>query len=63
MTELKPCPFCGNKTRVRLTQLAGGWLRATEWGCECLDCNATLGRHPDEQQAIAAWNRREARHD
>lgn len=56
MTELKPCPFCGNK--VRITQNDRGLLFV-----RCAECNMTLmfgdvDVQKNEQAVARMWNRR-----
>lgn len=67
--ELKPCPFCGRKAKVKATKK--DYVGFTIW-CEC-ECGAqTKGFCPDmrkqddtienieecKKRAIEAWNRR-----
>jgi Lar family restriction alleviation protein len=61
MEELKPCPFCGGKARIRK-------LQKLVYAVRCTDCGATstsFGVKPwhdtvfiAQGQAIEAWNRR-----
>lgn len=55
MTELKPCPFCGN-----CDVIATPW-RAFEnvfYKCICPKCGASVGSYDTENKAVEAWNRR-----
>lgn len=64
MTELKPCPFCGNKNVGMLTTLldctifcrfCGASVHKTNY----IVCNTLSETLIDaEPEAIAAWNRR-----
>ena len=52
MDELKPCPHCGGKAE---------WDSAdTDGSCriECTNCGATTSWLREDEDAIAAWNRR-----
>lgn len=57
MTELKPCPFCGGKVIVEPDE---GWY--WEWHIfhDVEGCPLGRSRHFEtEEEAIAAWNRRD----
>lgn len=70
--ELKPCPFCGGKAKVKATKKEH--IGFTIWcACESCECGArTVGFCPDtnreddtleniercKKRAIKAWNRR-----
>ena len=54
MSELKPCPFCGNTPMLRND--AGEW-RVECSGPEC-DCLPSTWWYESEEEAIEAWNRR-----
>lgn len=70
--ELKPCPFCGGKAKVKATKKEH--IGFTIWcACESCECGArTVGFCPDtnredntleniercKKKAIKAWNRR-----
>ena len=73
MTELKPCPFCGRKVRMRKYPLwhdSHGYYGCYEYVIECenpqcgchikLSQNDTIYRNKEEakRNAIKAWNRR-----
>ncbi len=53
MSELKPCPFCGKSSAIRVEQ-------ETEevFFVACYDCCASGPYMPSKQQAIDAWNKR-----
>ncbi len=51
MTELKPCPFCGNDA-VLYEEYEGGWV------IECKVCFVKIWRKNSKKAAIKAWNRR-----
>lgn len=51
MSELKPCPFCGNN--IIKTYNVGG-----NWGCACSACDGKTSFSDSEEQAITAWNTR-----
>ena len=48
MTDLKPCPFCGEEQPPHDDT---SWVR-------CLGCGAETGWRPTGAEAIAAWNTR-----
>lgn len=50
--KLKPCPLCGSD-EVKLVQ------PPHQNYIECLECEATGPNLPTDEDAIAAWNRRE----
>lgn len=56
MTELKPCPFCGTKVKMRF-KIPGAWIY-------CKTCGAYMERSDDYAEGDSkpvlaeAWNRR-----
>ena len=53
MTELKPCPFCGDKEIVvSPTGFHGAYI------AYCIQCHSNTGDYDTKEEAIAAWNRR-----
>lgn len=53
---LKPCPFCGSsKTKPSLYE--------SIWFVVCENCHADGPAKDTKNEAIAAWNKRHARHD
>lgn len=48
--ELKPCPFCGGKGKIRI---AFGMCT-----CTCSSCGVTTEARGKEKQAVDAWNNR-----
>lgn len=50
--ELKPCPFCAENS-VYIQRCGSTYF------VQCLFCGATTRLFTDEQEAVAAWNRRE----
>lgn len=49
-TKVKPCPFCGGKSRVH--QYLGKWY------ARCNKCKSYSAPYDTEEQAREAWNRR-----
>lgn len=65
MAELKPCPFCGNKSvSVAVDNVAYslGLEEDTNFQIICsvtaFGCGASSGWHETKAEAIEAWNRR-----
>lgn len=57
MTELKPCPFCGNNAKARV--FTSGCLKKIKvWYIECCVCRIRTSVEHDLDRAIEAWNRR-----
>ena len=59
MTELKPCPFCGEKEDIDYG-ICTGTLKGFDY-VQCRNCSAEINAiHKDGQyiSAIQAWNRR-----
>lgn len=61
MTELKPCPFCGNKALI--AELKGGKFPRYSVLCPNSRCFASEAsifgkRYVNKSDAIEAWNRR-----
>jgi len=54
VSDLLPCPFCGEVASLRLFDR----LSAPEAWVVCGRCNASSGWYSTEERAIAAWNRR-----
>lgn len=52
--ELKPCPFCGGKARLR----SGTIVTLPMHQVYCLSCGAGCGHRYTEAEAIEAWNTR-----
>lgn len=64
-TELKPCPFCGNKCVSVVVDNAAyslGVIEDTNFQIICsvtsFGCGASSGWYETEGSAIEAWNRR-----
>jgi Lar family restriction alleviation protein len=61
MKELKPCPFCGEKTNIMIT--GGGTHKYYFAECESLDteCAGSFDvecAYRSEEELIEAWNKR-----
>lgn len=62
--ELKPCPFCGKKTQIRIVTIDGHYAYACMTGCK--ECDVTMRKvfnysiGADEAIEIVKdmWNRR-----
>lgn len=50
--ELKPCPFCGGKARVKCS------IKEDLWGVACYKCECCTKVFFSEEEAVEAWNRR-----
>lgn len=62
MTKLKPCPFCGSKAKMERTPINHYYYYNPYYYVICtnLECDATVGGlQPTEEEAAAAWNRRD----
>lgn len=58
MTELKPCPFCGEESNIYLGDSTDGYIRRTQnVEVYCNKCGASIKRHL-VSEAIEAWNTR-----
>lgn len=59
MMELKPCPFCGGKAKLKvITTDAIAMMPNFYWHrVSCMKCGATV-EATDSLTAIEAWNRR-----
>lgn len=59
MSELKPCPFCGNKELIRDTYYAyDGYQGETpEYRILCKKC-MTVMKHEHKDRLTLNWNRR-----
>jgi Lar family restriction alleviation protein len=57
MTELKPCPFCGEKAIIDATDTSGGQLH---YWVKCCECGAQPYKLADyaipKEDAIELWN-------
>ena len=53
--KLKPCPFCGEK--AEMTKSEKDNFKACCANLRCIGSYVYL-RHPTEEEAAAAWNRR-----
>lgn len=49
--ELKPCPFCGDKTVYV-------YWREEQYFVSCNNCDCEGGKQDTQEEAIKAWNRR-----
>lgn len=66
--ELKPCPFCGGKYTVNLSDCSECSPCVDEPPCDCCNwvkhlivcngCGAASGMYDTKEEAIEAWNRR-----
>lgn len=57
-TELKPCPFCGDRAMLLSNNETFGFPK--RFFVACAECGIETPRiFITPQQAIAAWNRRE----
>lgn len=56
MAELKPCPFCGGKAKLRGFSYGGD--EPLTFDVICIDCIAQTDEFDTEEKAKAAWERR-----
>lgn len=55
ISELKPCPFCGGKAKLKHIKGYGYYIR-----CDGVGCGLQVYTHPvkNKYKAIEVWNRR-----
>ena len=60
MSDLKPCPFCGNTPTIRIYNGKDGWRDRYAVLCRYDEggCGAESGLYHYQAEAIEAWNRR-----
>jgi hypothetical protein len=67
MTELKPCPFCGNVTHILVTNTielddddedTPVLMHVVVCNYNIEGCGASSGYYVDPDEAVVAWNRR-----
>jgi len=51
-TELKPCPFCGEKAHIEYND------DFFEWNICCSQCPCDIGFEPSKDKIIEKWNTR-----
>lgn len=66
--ELKPCPFCGKETQIRIVTITNGCGYGSSYACMtgCKDCGVTMRKEFDysigADEAVdyikSLWNRR-----
>ena len=56
MSELKPCPFCGNDTIT--TGITKAPMVSQRFYVVCTNCSARIERSACLSKAVTAWNRR-----
>ena len=57
MSELKPCPFCGDESPILKTEFIGE-LGFSYTKVQCWACGASISAYSQEERAIREWNRR-----
>ena len=56
MKELKPCPFCGGKAEMLISEYEGS---RKEYPAACAECDGMVERWREtEEEAVEQWNRR-----
>lgn len=55
MSRVKACPFCGGLAESRRYYDS---YKGTRYFIECIQCGATSGHRPTEENAIDKWNTR-----
>ena len=53
MSELKPCPFCGNDNISVIESV----VKPFYW-CKCEKCGASISCYKTRKKAVEVWNRR-----
>lgn len=54
MNELDPCPFCGGKAEIRISQQSCYDF----YRIECGNCRGMIWGYQDKQSSINNWNQR-----
>ena len=62
-SELKKCPFCGNKARIikrksKLWDIGCSFIDCTVWICGDKKCKSCVDGYILKSKAIESWNRR-----
>ena len=57
MTELKPCPFCGD-LKAEIEERIITEYNIKSYQVVCFSCAGSSGLHISQEKAIEAWNRR-----
>ena len=56
MEKLKPCPFCGGKAEMLISEYEGS---RKEYLVACAECDGMVERWIEtEEEAVEKWNRR-----
>ena len=61
MSDLKPCPFCGNEYSLMSGEMAEGSYMLQPGFVFCCECGAEISECKTEAEAIEVWNRRAER--
>ena len=63
MTEMKPCPFCGEKHDLFVFEYP--FKKTGLKGCYvmCKRCGASTGRSETTKEAVKVWNERNEAHE
>ena len=58
--ELKPCPFCGEKSAILIDDNIHGRLSLnwSHWHVACQECLCQTNGETTAKRAIEAWNKR-----
>ena len=54
--EMKKCPLCGGRARLRLAWYPDEERCGTFWNCRCNTCDAQSPMRGTKARAVEAWN-------